>query len=341
MPESRKRIVVCADGTWNDPEDENPTNVLRVARAVRPVAADGIKQVVYYDWGVGSYYEKVRGGAVGLGIMKNIQDGYRFIVQNYNPGDEIFLFGFSRGAYTVRCLAGMLNNCGILTRVHADQIPEAFAFYKNGRAKPSSDRAARWRRKRCHDADRGPVDFIGVWDTVGALGVPTRVLAFMDEKDLFYDRDLGSNVKVARHAVSIDERRSDFVPTLWGNRAAGSVKQVWFAGVHADVGGGYKPTDAGSLLSDIPLAWMAGEASAAGLDFESHLYRKSRLDFRAPKHNSYRSFWKVLGRERREIPPDAVMHASVRKRFTQTDYGPAQLRDWLEGRNGDWGQLEP
>jgi uncharacterized protein (DUF2235 family) len=339
MATRSKRIVICADGTWNDPEDENPTNVLRVARAIKPLASDGVKQVVFYDWGVGSYYARVRGGTQGLGIMKNIQDGYRFIVQNYNPGDEIFLFGFSRGAYTVRCLAGMLNNCGILKRENAAQIPDAFAFYKNSRARPSSSRAERWRGKRCRDADRGRVDFIGVWDTVGALGIPTRVLAFMDEKDLFFDRDLGSNVKIARHAVAIDERRADFTPTLWGDKAAGSVEQVWFAGVHADVGGGYKRSDDDKLLSDIPLAWMTAEAATAGLEFERHLYVKAKLDHRARQHKSHRSFWRALGRERREIPPDAVLHASVKRRYEQTDYAPRQLTDWLQQRDGDWGQL--
>lgn len=340
MKAQNKRIVVCADGTWNDPEDEHPTNVLRVARAVRPVTSDGRKQVVFYDWGVGSYYAPVRGGASGLGIMKNIQDGYRFIVQNYHPGDEIFLFGFSRGAYTVRCLSGMLNNCGVLTRRNAERIPEAFEFYKNSKAKPGSREASNWRRKYSHGPGRGTVDFIGVWDTVGALGVPTRVLAFMDERDLFFDRDIGSNVKVARHAVSIDERRADFTPTLWGEKEAVDIRQVWFSGVHADVGGGYGPDKRGKLLSDIPLAWLAGQVTDAGLQLEPHLVRKSALAVSAAKHRSYKSYWKVLGRERRTIPDSATMHHSVFKRFESGEDRPPQLRDWLERRQGDWGQLE-
>ncbi|MEM6583660.1 MAG: DUF2235 domain-containing protein [Pseudomonadota bacterium] len=336
---AKKRIVVLCDGTWNDPEDDNPTNVLRMARAIKPMSSKKLKQVVFYDWGVGSYYEKVRGGVSGLGIMKNIQDGYRFIVQNYEPDDEIWLFGFSRGAYTVRCIAGMLNKCGILTRPNADQIPDAFDFYKKAKIKPGDQAATKWRAKRCYDGGRGPVKFIGVWDTVGALGVPTRVLAFMDEQDLFYDSELGSNVKSARHAVAIDERRGDFVPTLWGKKAATTIKQVWFVGVHSDVGGGYEPSKEGKLLSDIPLNWMAQEASEEGLEFESHLVVKSKLDYRASKHNSYKSYWKVFGRQKRELPKDAVMHESVFKRFKNTDYAPAQLRDWLEKRNGDWGKL--
>lgn len=289
----KKRIVICADGTWNDPEDKNPTNVLRMARAVKPISKNDTKQVVFYDWGVGSYYAKVRGGAVGLGIMKNIQDGYRFIVQNYNPGDEIFLFGFSRGAYTVRCLNGLLNNCGILKRTDAKQIQEAFDFYKKRGAKPSSQVAKDWRKAHSYGPDRGSVDFIGVWDTVGALGIPTRVLAFMDQNDLFYDQELGSNVKVARHAVSIDERREDFKPTLWGKKEAIDIKQVWFAGVH-----------------------------------------------RVPQHRSYKSFWRALGKRRREIPVDSVMHVSVKKRLERMDYAPQQLEDWLSARNGDWGNVE-
>lgn len=340
MP-STKRIVVCSDGTWNDPDDENPTNVLRVARAIEPVAPDGRRQVVFYDWGVGSYYQKAAGGTTGLGIVKNVQDGYRFIVQNYDPGDEIFLFGFSRGAYTVRSLAGMLNNCGIVRRKHAHAIPAAFDFYKKRTASPSSAAAGKWREKYAYGPDRGAVDFIGVWDTVGALGIPTRVLAFVDERDLFFDPVLGSNVRVARHAVSIDEQRDDFDPTLWDPKDGVDMKQVWFAGVHSDVGGGYAPGDGDALLSDVPLAWMEREAVAAGLGLESHLYVKSRLDPLAPAHKSYKSFWRVLGRKQRAIPLDALIHGSVRQRFESGGPPPSRpVEAWLAAREGDWGPVE-
>lgn len=129
-----KRIVICADGTWNRPEKDLkvdfPTNVLRLARAISPLASDGKPQQVFYDWGVGSYYDEAMGGATGRGLHKNIMDGYRYIVQNYSPGDEIYLFGFSRGAYTVRCLCGLINNCGILKRPDAALIQQAFDHYK-------------------------------------------------------------------------------------------------------------------------------------------------------------------------------------------------------------------
>jgi uncharacterized protein (DUF2235 family) len=342
MPiKTKKRIVICSDGTWNDPEDKNPTNVLRIARAVKPIASGGVKQVVFYDWGVGSYYAKVRGGISGLGMMKNIQDGYRFIVQNYNPGDELFLFGFSRGAYTIRSLAGMLNNCGILKRENAQQIPDAFKFYKKHSVKPGSPAARAWRKNRSLDPERGVVDFIGVWDTVGALGVPTRVLAFVEENDLFFDPEIGSNVLVARHAVSIDEKRADFVPTLWDPKGGVDMKQVWFAGVHADVGGGYSPAKNGRLLSDIPLAWMAREADGFGLEFESHLYVKSRLDPLSRANKSHKGFYKVLGTKPRSLPGAAVFHTSVKKRYEAGDYNPKPLRKWLKANGGYWGAIEP
>ncbi len=338
---TKKRIVICADGTGNDPEHGHPTNVLRMARALKPIASDGLKQVVFYDWGVGSYYEKVRGGTAGLGMMKNIQDGYRFIVQNYHPGDQLFLFGFSRGAYTVRSLAGMLNNCGILRRTNAHLIPEAFKFYKKRSAKPGSPEARAWRKRHSIDPQRGVVDFIGVWDTVGALGMPTRVLAFVEESDLFFDPVLGSNVRVARHVVSIDERRGDFVPTLWDPKESADLKQVWFAGVHSDVGGGYKPTKEKKLLSDIPLAWMAREAEAFGLEYETHLYARSRLDPLSPAHKSRKGFWKVLKKKERTLPSDAVVHSSVKKRYRAGEYDSKPLEKWFEANNGAWGAIEP
>jgi uncharacterized protein (DUF2235 family) len=172
----KKRIVICADGTWNRPEkdlsSDFPTNVLRLARAVSPVAADGVPQQVFYDWGVGSYYDPVIGGATGKGLNKNIMDDYRYIVQNYAPGDEIFLFGFSRGAYTVRSLCGLINNCGILKRPDARLIEAAFAFYKKpGKAyAPKGKKSIAFRETHAHPSRQ--VTFAGVWDTVGALGIP-------------------------------------------------------------------------------------------------------------------------------------------------------------------------
>ena len=179
----KKRIVVCADGTWNRPEKDLskdvPTNVLRLARAVKPTARDGTPQQVFYDWGIGSYHDQVIAGATGKGLHKNIMDDYRYIVQNYSPGDEIFLFGFSRGAYTVRSLCGLINNCGILKRPDARLIQRAFSIYKrSGRDwKPDGERSKEFRRNRSH-ASR-TIHFVGVWDTVGAIPWYLRPPAWM------------------------------------------------------------------------------------------------------------------------------------------------------------------
>lgn len=117
-----KHIVICADGTWQSPESDTATHVLRLAESVAPVSASGVPQVVYYDWGVGSDGDRLSGGITGKGIDKNIQDCYRFVVHNYAPGDALYLFGFSRGAYTVRSLAGLIRNCGILRPEHAPSV---------------------------------------------------------------------------------------------------------------------------------------------------------------------------------------------------------------------------
>ncbi len=330
----KKRIIICADGTWNRPEadlrKDFPTNVLKIARAIAPVAADGVPQVVFYDWGVGSYYDSVKGGAFGQGINKNIQDGYRFLVQNYDPGDELFLFGFSRGAYTVRSLSGLLYNCGVLHRKHANRIGPAFELYKDRDIHPDDPESADFRRKYAVEPEPR-VRFVGVWDTVGSLGIPLRMLGFLNDKHLFHDEKIGPNVDCARHALALDERRDDFRPTIWKRRRGLDLKQVWFAGVHSDVVGGYKPGKRGASLSDLPLEWMAREATGRGLGFEPHLASRLRPDPLAEQHEEYAGFYRVLGDHRRPIPRRTLLHESVRRRYrARRSYRPPKLVRYLE-----------
>ena len=327
-----KRIIICADGTWNRPEKDLrkdfPTNVLKIARAISPISTDDgkkIQQVVFYDWGLGSYYEPVKGGAFGHGIDKNIMDDYRFIVQNYNPGDELYFFGFSRGAYTVRSLVGFIYNCSILKREHANRIEEAYALYKNNKVKPKDPISVDFRDKYSV-SQMITVDFIGVWDTVGALGIPLRVLGFLNQKNLFHDNKIGPNIKVARHALSIDEKRDDFKPTIWKKRENMDLKQVWFAGVHSDIGGGYAPDRKKQLLSDIPLKWMIREAEKTGLSFEPHLTAALNPSHKARKHKVYQGFYKLLGKYEREIVDGTFIHTSVKLRYDEMPkYRPKAL----------------
>jgi len=333
-----RRIVVCADGTWSrperDPDRDFPTNVLSFARAIRPVTDDDAQQQVFYDWGIGSYYDRVVGGATGRGLHKNIMDDYRYIVQNYRPGDEIFLFGFSRGAYTVRCLSGMINNCGVLKRPDAALIQRAFDLYrKPGKVHaPRGKNAIAFRGKHSHPSRE--VKFVGVWDTVGAMGIPISFLGLFDDNDEFYDCKIGRNVRIARHALAIDELRSDFEPTVWLPRAKLDLKQVWFAGAHSDIGGGHKPGTNGERLSDTPLAWMSGEAAAAGLVLEPHLKRGIRQSPLAKLHSSRRNFYRIRRKHYRPIDHgkgDIRIHRSVRHRWNQdAAYRPQNLVDYLD-----------
>lgn len=320
----KKRIVVCADGTWNRPEkdlkEDIPTNVLRLSRAIKPVGIDQTPQQVFYDWGVGSYYDPVIGGATGKGLHKNIMDNYRYIVQNYSTGDEIYLFGFSRGAYTIRSLCGLINNCGILKRPDASLIQMAFNHYKKpGDAHaPDGQRSIEFRNQ--HSYPSREVKYVGVWDTVGAMGIPISFLGFFDDSDEFYDTKIGSNVRIARHAIAIDENRSDFEPTIWLPRENMDLKQVWFSGSHSDIGGSYKPDNDGSLLSDNSLDWMIREAVKHDLTVESHLKQSLKKSPTATLHNSRRNFHRIRKKYFRPInheKGEVLIHTSVKKRWDQ------------------------
>lgn len=333
-----RRIVICADGTWNRPEEDvesdMPTNVLRLARAISPHDRIGHSQQVFYDWGIGSYHAKVVGGTTGEGIHKNIMDGYRYIVQNYAPGAEIFLFGFSRGAYTIRSLCGLINNCGILKRPDAALIAQAFAHYKKVSPKfaPEGRASIEFRRKHAHESRE--IRFAGAWDTVGALGIPFSVMGLFRSTDEFYDTKLGPNVRIARHALAIDEQREDFEPTLWLPRADLDLRQVWFAGVHGDIGGGYAPDRKGRLNSDFPLLWMMNEAEAAGLHLEPHLKASLNPDVKAPVHRSRRKVYRLRPRHQRPIARaglDLEIHESVRARWrADDDYRPPRLVEYID-----------
>lgn len=333
-----KRIIVCSDGTWQSPESDHATHVMRLARGIAPEDAAGNKQVVFYDWGIGSDGARIRGGMTGSGIDKNIMDCYRFLVHNYDRGDELYFFGFSRGAYTVRSLAGLVRNAGLVRREHAQRIPEAYELYRrrSGASAPGRDEATAF-RKHYAVADITPIEFVGVWDTVGALGIPAPFLGALGTgRYLFHDTAPSKIIRCARHAVAIDENRQDFEPSLWTAKPGLDLKQVWFAGVHTDVGGGYK--DRG--LGDHAGQWLAGEASARGLAFARHFLKDLAPDHVGKQHNEYTGFYRIMRRSTvREVEP--TLHRSVKKRWDAlgSDYRSPALRSLLERVDGDWAQI--
>ncbi|PVZ05364.1 DUF2235 domain-containing protein [Actinomycetospora cinnamomea] len=272
-------LVICCDGTWQDATDRS--NVVRLYEALdlppnRRKYVEGV--------GTGWLLDRLRGGVAGVGIDRDLLAGYRFLVDEFRPDDHIAVFGFSRGAYLARSLAGMVGTVGIVDRaaLGGEALEAAVAAaYGRYKAHKADVRAA---RRAGQEASRGPVTddalplvydprspdvpvaFVGVWDTVGALGIPSYLgipdLLGSRERYEFLDVVLDRRIPHARHAVSLDEMRGPFRPTLWDESAAGAgqdIVQTWFPGDHCDVGGGH--ADRG--LSDGALWWMIEQARAA------------------------------------------------------------------------------
>ncbi|MGD9979643.1 MAG: DUF2235 domain-containing protein [Hyphomonadaceae bacterium] len=277
-----KRLVICCDGTWQRLYGGALTNVALTARAVAPRDAKGNLQVVYYSAGVGASVDGVSlwRGMTGADLDDNLLEAWLFINLNYEPGDQLYLFGFSRGAYTVRSLAGLLRKCGILRREHVDKVHAALDLYRNREMTADGEEAERFRvahaiawPRLARPFTSPPVDlhvrYLGVWDTVGSLGIP-RLLPVsigLNARYEFHDTALSRSVESARHAVAIDERRAPFAPTLWNNvdafntsGARPRVSQLWFPGDHGGVGGG-----GARGLSNCALMWVLEGAEFAGL----------------------------------------------------------------------------
>lgn len=266
-PSGGRDLFVCCDGTWNIPENETPTHISRIAKLA---AADqsGRPRVVYYMRGVGGRYamDRILGGGIGQGLHANIKDAYLFLAANYREGDRIFVFGFSRGAFTARCVVGMIEAVGLLKPSYTHQLGRAYRQYRDTlrESEPTIDD---------HWVSEPKIEFLGVFDTVGALGIPVRGF---DETYKFRNNLLPRSVNHARHALAIHEGRTNFSPTVWkaaddeDDRATDSdrVEQRWFVGVHSDIGGGYKlDRNRFGNVGYFSLKWMLDELHAkCGVD---------------------------------------------------------------------------
>lgn len=341
-----KRIILCADGTWNEPEkiDEKtgrpqPTNVLKVARAVLPRSSAGVEQVVYYHEGVGTEggLDTITGGAFGSGMSQNVRSLYRFLVYNFEPGDELYLFGFSRGAFTVRTLAGFMNKVGLLHKDDEYYTREIYELYQSS----TPTNTPEWQHAFRHIKDKRPcppILFIGVWDTVGALGAPGALgQIFNRNKYKFHDIGLNQWIQNAYHALSIDERRKPFAPSLWTRPPgwSGTLEQVWFAGVHSNVGGSYSPDG----LANEALHWMVEKAENLGLEFDRSFLQHYRPCFNSVLNDSMTMMYRVMGPYSRPIGQQhadgEAIHQSALDRMHLPDcqYNPQNLRKYLDGGN--------
>ncbi len=326
MPQNEKtgkNIILCCDGTGNE-YGVNKTNVVRTCE----IAVCDDSQLVYYDPGVGTggtSLTDTKDQATGGGVQQNIEDGYRFLMNNYKEGDKIFIFGFSRGAFTARSLAGMLARCGLLRPYLGNLVKYASEIYNN-----DDD-----------DLDEGfketfsrtcPVHFVGVWDTVESLAG--------DASDKFHDDRLNPEIKNAYHAVSLDEKREKFPPSLWNEKNISegqTMEQVWFAGVHSDVGGWYKEHG----LSDIALKWMLTHAETKGMNLDAEKFNMVVGNPLGKQHKSHTGvIWRIMGTKERKLPLGAKVHKSVKERMEGSDYQPvAHLHgdtEWSDIDKNQW-----
>jgi uncharacterized protein (DUF2235 family) len=355
-----KRLAIFLDGTWNTLN--NNTNVWRLKSLCDPTAPG---QLVYYSQGVGTRFgEKVRGGIEGYGLDNEIIDAYTWLVQSFAQDDELFIFGFSRGAYAARSLSGLISKCGVLQPGAPLSIEQLYARYRR-----RTDRTIRtlladgpttyqnledhWIARYCVPTN---IKFVGVWDTVGSLGNPFARLRKNIVRYRFLDTHLYLSNEFAFHALALDEHRKQFEPTFWTqtvqNDKAGSaprrtlehVEQRWFVGAHANVGGGY----ASDILAQPALKWLMDKAAVHGLGLKSGIGMDA-LDTKAPIADSYASFGPPLlrlfskrfyrpigaepevGTKRTTFRINETIDASVFARWRGNPaYRPPNLKAWAD-----------
>ncbi len=320
-----RNIVICCDGTGNE-YGENNTNVV----LLHSLLEKDSRQLAFYDPGVGTGGWEYEHGkitkkcdlATGGGLQKNVEDAYRYLMHPYREGDKVYLFGFSRGAFTARSLAGMLHKVGLLTPGRENMVKYASKMYNTKNNKELSADFKKDFSRSC------PVYFIGVWDTVRSL--------YLNAGKRFHDDTLNPDVKYGCHALAIDEKRKDFPPSLWDESSRTpeqTIEQVWFPGVHSDVGGWYDARG----LSNGALHWMAKKAKRRGLRLSldlKELKRDYSPDAHDELHDSYEGIYRLRGTSVRKIPEGAKLHRSVEERMSreENDYRPKNLpenRSWV------------
>lgn len=323
-----KRMIYCCDGTWEKATDD--TNVFKIYQALAQSAA----QATFYDDGVGADgnpIEMLIGGALGTGLWAKVKQGYKTIALSYQPGDQLFLLGFSRGAYTARSLAGMIAICGLpaqnVTAANIDALTDtAFSAYRE-----RDNRQTLLNSLASYALFNATLTMVGVWDTVGSLGIPALFGGVDPAFYGFLDTNLHPDVKNAYHAVAVDEKRAEFPATLWTGpfQADQTVEQVYFSGVHGDVGGGETSQPGVLLPSDVPLSWMINKAAALGADFSATALAAYPSPIApsyatAPLHESWNLLWGFP--KRRTISADASIANSVAIRAqNNASYRPSNL----------------
>ena len=329
-----KNIVVFADGTGKEGGKDANSNIYKLFNMIEDRTP---RQISFYGRGLGTGWWRKLGGLVGgAGISKNIKDCYKFIFENYEAGDHIYLFGFSRGAATVRSLSGFIHSFGILPQSRPELIEQAYRIYKIDNDSKREKKAKEF--IAAHHTMWVKIHFLGCFDTVSALGWPWRPLDVLLNKipmfhHSFHNFKLSETVENAYQALAIDEERENFLPVLWDPEVLSyqKMRQVWFCGMHSDVGGGYDEQE----LSDVPLVWMRDMAVMNGL----LLYEKNTVpiggDVNGHMHNSRGDGWAKLYPRKRRFWPEGrsdkpLIHHSVLKRIKGSDNSDhLPYRPWI------------
>lgn len=307
--------LVILDGTMSSLDPGCETNA---GRAYRLCRGQGAQVSIYYEPGLQwTDWRSARDVMLGRGINRQIRRAYGYLASRYRPGDRIFLMGYSRGAYAVRSLAGVIDRMGLLQAARATErnIRDVYRHYE---CDPESDAARAVARAQC--LERVEIEFIGVWDTVKALGLNMPILWRISEKShAFHNHELSHNVKVGCQALALDETRVAYSPVIWTSPDAyvGRVEQVWFAGSHGDVGGQLGGFEAARPLSNIPLVWMLDRAQHAGLPLPADWQDLFPCDATAPMRGTLRGKgkWFVTRRARPVLNDTSErIHESVAER---------------------------
>ncbi len=343
-----KNIIICLDGTGNQPGPD-PSNIVKLYRMLR---RESDKQITYYDAGVGTMGDqglktkiarkinKWLGLAFGRGLMKNVMEAYTFLMDRYEDGDKVYIFGFSRGAYTARALAAFIKECGLLEQGAYGLFPYAMKFFHEKSPEGDREAIAEFNKIRStfrstygrllkdpNDPDNPKkssyqlrIHFLGLFDTVKSYGSIKNPVIFRNE-------ETNPSVRTLRHAIAIDEKRQYFPQMHWkaSAKASQDCKEVWFAGVHSDIGGGYPEPESG--LAKIALEWMCHEAVLSGL-----LVDAKRYGHILQKKGDGSGNWIPRNIIEKYAHPDptAILHNSLVKGWKFAQILPNILKDWEE-----------
>lgn len=308
--------VIILDGTMSSLADGHETNAGLAFKLLQDVPKEARLDLRYEAGIQWTDWRSTRDVIEGHGLSRQIRRVYGTLASRYRPGDRIFLFGFSRGAFAVRSLAGAIDRVGLVKTEHATvrNIRQAYRHYEET---PDSDAARAFAAAYCHEDV--PIEMIGVWDTVKALGLKFPGLTkFLARKHDFHNHSLGGNVKAAYQALALNEMRQAFAPVLWDTEGfGGKVEQVWFRGTHGDIGGhltGYAPA---RPLANIPFVWMMQKAEESGLPLPDGWEARYEVDPEAPSVGGYRGWGKIFWDRRRRKPgqdPSESLHPTAAKR---------------------------